>query len=780
MLEANFLSGRGQLAVGIFCSVCACTMQAAVIPTLFNTGVNNEKATLGAGEVDPHYTLTASADEGFPGPEAFTLTPGFPVGPWLEEGPASRWIAPQASQAVGNAPGTYTFTTTFDLTGFDAASAQVSGRISADNSISAARLNGTGLAGISSPGFNVWSDFTIPVGAPFVQGTNMLEFDVSNAGDTANPIGFRVELNGRATGANELPVVIGQPQDQEVIVGDSVTFTVDASGTPPLTYRWKFKGEVIEGANAATYTRSGVTTNDAGAYTVEITNSLGLTNSQPANLTVLVPFPGIYNTGVNDARVLLGDGEIDPHYILSENADDPSASNVVAQTTIPSPPWLANSTKSRWVGPFEDATAPGGDYTYQLLLDLTGYDPGTAYLAGSWASDDAGVLFLNGADTGFRSASFTAFSTFALRSGFVTGTNVLEFRLNNGGANPTGLRVENLRGTATPGGAGQLPPRIVTQPRGSTNVMTTSLTLTAVADGTQPIDFQWFRNGSELEGETNSSLNIASLRKSDEGTYTLRARNSLGLTNSDPAVVMVIESQLGVFNTGVDANGGALENSQADPHWLLISAPEGFGATVYAPASAPIPPWWANDENSRWIAPRSDATEVPPGNYRYRLIFAIDNPAEVASAAIIANVGTDDGNGGVFLNGQAITIGPTGFGGLTPLEIPAGSPFVQGINTLDIIANNGGGSANPSGLRVDDIELTGVTIVVTPSLSVARSGTQVRIAWPTAAAGFVLQESANLPGGWANSTVTTTTEGNNNVALVDPSGARKFYRLTKP
>lgn len=235
-----------------------------------------------------------------------------------------------------------------------------------------------------------------------------------------------------------------------------------------------------------------------------------------------------------------------------------------------------------------------------------------------------------------------------------------------------------------------------------------------------------------------------------------------------------------MFNTGVDANGTALENSQPDPHWVLISAPETFGATVYAPASAPIPPWWANDENSRWIAPRPDATEVLPGNYRYRLIFSIDNPAEVATAAITGNIGTDDGNGGVFLNGQPLTIGATGFGGLTPLDIPQGSPFVQGINTLDIIANNGGGSANPSGLRVDDIELTGVTIIVTPSLSVTRSGAQVRIAWPAAATGFVLQESPILPGNWSNSTVTINSEGNNNVALVDASGSRKFYRVARP
>ena len=754
--------------------------RAAVIPTLFNTGVNNERQPLGPEEIDPHWQLTLSADELAPGPDAFTLAPGFPVPPWVEEGPASRWIAPQAAQDPGNLPGNYTFTTTFDLSGFDPATAQITGRISADNGIAAVRLNGTDILGITANGFNVWTDFSIPLDSPFIEGMNTLEFEVNNAGDTVNPIGFRVEMNGRATGDNEAPGVIGQPEDQEVIVGDTVTFTVDAGGAPPLSYHWRFNDTPISGATSASYTLTGITTNNAGAYSVVVSNALGQATSEPATLTVLVPFPGIYNTGVNDARQVLPDGDIDPHYVLTRNADDPNGTFVIAQTTIPSPPWIANSDRSRWVGPFDDANALGGDYYYQLLLDLTGYDPATAYLAGRWATDDGGMLFLNGADTGVRSSSFTEYTEFEIRSGFVTGTNVLEFRLNNGGPNPTGLRVDNLRGTAQAGGVAQLPPRVVTQPRGATNVMTTALTLTVVADGTQPISYQWQRNGVAISDGTNSTLTIDSLRGTDSGTYTVRVSNSLGSTNSEPATIHVIVPQLGVFNTGVDANGVALADGQPDPHYMLIAGPEGYGPSVYAPSSAPIPPWVANDEDSRWIAPRADATEVPPANYRYRLIFTIDNPAEVAAAAITANVATDDGNGGIFLNGQPIPFGASGFGGFTFLDIPPGSPFVEGINTLDFIPVNGGASANPSGLRVDDVQLTGVTIIQTPLLDVSFSANQVRIAWPAAATDFVLQESVNLPGGWANSTATAAVDGNDNVVLIVPGTGRTFYRLIRP
>ena len=115
-------------------------------------------------------------------------------------------------------------------------------------------------------------------------------------------------------------------------------------------------------------------------------------------------------------------------------------------------PWIQNSSKSKWIGPALDTDgAAAGNYSYQLTVDLTGYDPRTAFLAGSWAADDSGSIFLNGVDTGFSGTNyFVSFSTFTLTNGFVSGTNLIEFRVGNGGS-WTGLRVENLRGAALTG-----------------------------------------------------------------------------------------------------------------------------------------------------------------------------------------------------------------------------------------------------------------------------------------------------------------------------------------
>src|SRR5437870_8808142 len=165
----------------LLASGAAC-LHAAPIPKLFNTGVDDSGNLLSDNVSDPHYNITASPDPNFPGPNVYTLLPGFPVGPWIAEGPNSRWIAPQADQMSGNAGGLYTYQTRFDLTGLDPATARITGQLATDDTLMGARLNGTALTGITSAGFTTFTAFSIPVGSPFVAGTNALEFDVNNGG----------------------------------------------------------------------------------------------------------------------------------------------------------------------------------------------------------------------------------------------------------------------------------------------------------------------------------------------------------------------------------------------------------------------------------------------------------------------------------------------------------------------------------------------------------------------------------------------------------------------
>jgi hypothetical protein len=69
------------------------------------------------------------------------------------------------------------------------------------------------------------------------------------------------------------PAIQTQPQSQTVTAGNSVQFTVTASGRPAVTsYQWYFGGTAIGGATSTTYNLSNAQSGNAGNYTVVVSN----------------------------------------------------------------------------------------------------------------------------------------------------------------------------------------------------------------------------------------------------------------------------------------------------------------------------------------------------------------------------------------------------------------------------------------------------------------------------------------------------------------------------
>ena len=86
------------------------------------------------------------------------------------------------------------------------------------------------------------------------------------------------------------PIIVQDPTDQVATNGDTVTFTVLASGSPPLEYQWFFnETNLLANATNVDLVLSNVTAAAAGTYTVSVSNLLGGLISQPATLTVLLP-----------------------------------------------------------------------------------------------------------------------------------------------------------------------------------------------------------------------------------------------------------------------------------------------------------------------------------------------------------------------------------------------------------------------------------------------------------------------------------------------------------
>jgi hypothetical protein len=88
------------------------------------------------------------------------------------------------------------------------------------------------------------------------------------------------------------PVITAQPQGQGVPPGGTAVFTVGATGTPSLAYRWKKNGldlsnvGNVSGATSATLTLSNVQSGDVASYSVAVSNGVGFALSAPATLAL--------------------------------------------------------------------------------------------------------------------------------------------------------------------------------------------------------------------------------------------------------------------------------------------------------------------------------------------------------------------------------------------------------------------------------------------------------------------------------------------------------------
>lgn len=154
---------------------------AASITGLVNTG------TFASGSIDTNYALNGT------GSGYVTQDNIWPVGAWIANTTTSKWITPLENQGASLDPvvdGTYTWSLSFNLAGFDATTASFSGKFAADNS-AVVKLNGVLIGSANS--FASYSNFSAASG--FNSGLNTLDFVVTNdAQNSGNPTGLRVEF----------------------------------------------------------------------------------------------------------------------------------------------------------------------------------------------------------------------------------------------------------------------------------------------------------------------------------------------------------------------------------------------------------------------------------------------------------------------------------------------------------------------------------------------------------------------------------------------------------
>ncbi len=197
-----------------------------------------------------------------------------------------------------------------------------------------------------------------------------------------------------------------------------------------------------------------VTDNSANINaTILVTSTATINNEtwKSQRVYAQVGIVGLFNTGLDDNGVALADSAVDPHYTIALNPSGGPTAYVTMQIW-PIPPWIYDTTTSKWISPVANESAGSdqpGNYTYKTTFNVIG-DPARVFISGFFAADNGinwvklnGVTVITGNDP-----SFTSYSSFSINSGFVTGTNTLQFSVHNdsNSPNPSGFRCEMTPG----------------------------------------------------------------------------------------------------------------------------------------------------------------------------------------------------------------------------------------------------------------------------------------------------------------------------------------------
>ncbi len=102
------------------------------------------------------------------------------------------------------------------------------------------------------------------------------------------------------------PLIVAQPVSLTNSIGTVATFGVVATGTPPLSYRWRKDGTNLLGATRATLTLTNVQESDQGLYSVVVSNAVGSAIS--SNALLVVNQPPIADAGATQPTVISANG----------------------------------------------------------------------------------------------------------------------------------------------------------------------------------------------------------------------------------------------------------------------------------------------------------------------------------------------------------------------------------------------------------------------------------------------------------------------------------------
>jgi hypothetical protein len=405
------------------------------------------------------------------------------------------------------------------------------------------------------------------------------------------------------------PNIIEHPASRSVSRGATVVFQVFANGASP-SFQWRFNDVDIGGGTNATLTLTGVQTNQAGNYSVALSNSFGFAISSNAVLTVyptcVLPLPGLVSWWTGDGNALDGfnvndgilhggleftpglvgqafnfDGVNDYVSLTASSSLNVGTSNGftfecwVKPNSVESPQFIAEwNGGGGAIGVHFMHSYAGSGALYANLVDVSGNNHIIASAPGLLSTgvfhhvavtydktSGTANLFCDGMPVASVSmGGFAPQTGYPLYlgtrfSGSGTGSYLIGL-LDEASLYNRALSAAEILSIFNAGSTGKycLAPEVLTQPSDWTVKPGSLVTFLVAARGTLPLSYQWRRNNLDLDGATNTSMIVSNAQPANAGNYSVRITNTFGSVISSNATLKV-----NVIT--VQGNGQTLTNS---------------------------------------------------------------------------------------------------------------------------------------------------------------------------------------------------------------------------
>lgn len=370
------------------------------------------------------------------------------------------------------------------------------------------------------------------------------------------------------------PSFTTQPVGGNVNMGSTFALSVAVTGSPIPTLQWFRDGVEIPGATSATYTTPAFTQGDThGAFWCVATNSSQAVRSAIAH---------VYSNDVSASLALAAgvptSGVVGTRFAGSVYASGGRRPFTFAVTAGTLPAGLALDAASGVISGTPTTVTASASLTIRVT-DADAATATTSFSLGVVANNllpvittqpAAASIGVGGAISFTVAASGASPFTYQWRKGGVAIVGAVgpSYTINSAQTSHAGtydVVVTNAHGSATSTGAAltvsAVAPSIVRQPSAVSVTAGQPASFSVSVSGTDPMTYQWRKDGVAISGATARIYTIASTVTGDAGAYTVVVTNSAGTVTSSAASLAVAAAPSGGGGSEVPAGALALDGS---------------------------------------------------------------------------------------------------------------------------------------------------------------------------------------------------------------------------